>query len=157
MTTRLVLAPSAPSQASELGAWPSVCFHGWKWSLTKTESNPCSSASTENSSNSRGPNCSADALYPSFSTIHSCGKRSNLGQHILAEAPQIGDDFIGVGAVEAEIDRDDPKILEGAQIADDRRGIAREQAPVAVVGLLRDRRAALRDAIGERDFRRVAA
>src|SRR5215831_15484629 len=67
MTTRLVRAPSAPSQASEFGACPSVCFHGWKWSLTKTESNPTSSARHEKSSNSRGPNCSADALYPSFS------------------------------------------------------------------------------------------
>src|SRR5438105_1846533 len=72
MTTRFVLAPSAPSQASEFGAWPSVCFHGWKWSLTKTESNPTSSARREKSSNSRGPNCSAEALYPSFSTYRSC-------------------------------------------------------------------------------------
>src|SRR5579872_7057432 len=100
MTTRLVLAPSAPSQASEFGAWPSVCFHGWKWSLTKTESNPVASASTEKSSNSRGPNCSADALYPSFSTAlllslegaagvsPACGRearvpQSGLGQHVL--------------------------------------------------------------------------
>src|SRR5438105_8369939 len=71
MTTRLVLAPSAPSQASEFGAWPSVCFHGWKWSLTNTESNPTSSARREKSSSSRGPNCSADALYPSFSNSRS--------------------------------------------------------------------------------------
>src|SRR5437762_6050011 len=72
MTTRLVLAPSAPSQASEFGASPSVCFHGWKGSLTKTESNPTSSERREKSSNSRGPNCSAEALYPSFSTYRSC-------------------------------------------------------------------------------------
>src|SRR5436309_13286083 len=65
---RFVLAPSAPSQASEFGAWPSVCFHGWKWSLTKIESKPTSSARQEKSSSSRGPNCSAEALYPSFST-----------------------------------------------------------------------------------------
>src|SRR5215472_2911535 len=68
---RLVLAPSAPSQASEFGAWPSVCFHGWKWSLTNTESKPTSSARHEKSSNSVGPNCSAEALYPSFSTSRS--------------------------------------------------------------------------------------
>src|SRR5947208_12910726 len=68
MTTRLVLAPSAPSQASEFGAWPFVCFQGWKWSLTNTESKPTSSARQQKSSNSRGPNCSAEALYPSFST-----------------------------------------------------------------------------------------
>src|SRR5207302_3316154 len=71
ITTRRVLAPSAPSQASEFGAWPSVCFHGWKWSLTNTESKPTSSARREKSKSSRGPNCSAEALYPSFSTCRS--------------------------------------------------------------------------------------
>src|SRR5215469_3220768 len=71
MTTRLVRAPSAPSQASADGAWPSVCFHGWKWSLTKTESKPSSSARHENASSSFGPNCSAEALYPSFSNARS--------------------------------------------------------------------------------------
>src|SRR3984957_5871673 len=35
----------------------------------KTESKPASSASRENCSNSVGPNCSADALYPSLSMI----------------------------------------------------------------------------------------
>src|ERR1700734_1318458 len=118
MTTRLVLAPSAPSQASELGACPSVCFHGWKWSLTKTESNPTSSAKTEKSSNSRGPNCSADALYPIFSTVLllclglALGwPVSDLGEHVLAEALHVGDHFAGIGAVEAEIDRDDAEVL----------------------------------------------
>src|ERR1700733_6000927 len=110
MTTRLVLAPSAPSQASEFGAWPWVCFHGWKWSLTKTESNPFSSASTEKASNSRGPNCSADALYPSFSTAFSCGKRLNLGQNVFAEAPHAGDHRLGIGAGEVEIDIADPEV-----------------------------------------------
>src|SRR5215831_16969000 len=124
MTTRLVRAPSAPSQASEFGACPSVCFHGWKWSLTKTESNPTSSARHEKSSNSRGPNCSADALYPSFSKGYSslssralpqvnrctpafAGEaggaalpsflllRSHPRQHVLAEAAHIGDHRIG--------------------------------------------------------------
>ena len=40
ITMREVVAPSAPSQASENGAWPPVCRQGWKWSLTKTESKP---------------------------------------------------------------------------------------------------------------------
>src|SRR3984957_2369863 len=35
----------------------------------KTESKPASSARRENCSNSVGPNCSADALYPSLSMI----------------------------------------------------------------------------------------
>src|ERR1700731_2184851 len=35
----------------------------------KTESKPASSARRENCSNSVGPNCSADALYPSLSTV----------------------------------------------------------------------------------------
>ena len=68
MTTRDVLAPSAPSQVSEKGAWPSTCFHGWKWSLMKTESKPTSSARHEKSSNLPGANCSAEALYPSLIT-----------------------------------------------------------------------------------------
>src|SRR5213076_1508726 len=73
--TRRVLAPSAASQANENGACPPVCFQGWKWSLTNTESNPTSSARQEKSSNSRGPNCSADALYPSFSKA--CSSNQN--------------------------------------------------------------------------------
>src|SRR5260370_22726339 len=68
MTTRDVLAPSAPSHVSEKGAWPSTCFHGWKWSLMKTESKPTSSARQEKPSNLPGANCSADALYPSLIT-----------------------------------------------------------------------------------------
>src|SRR5438045_7441714 len=103
MTTRLVLAPSAPSQASEFGACPSVCFQGWKWSLTNTESKPTSSARREKSSNSRGPNCSAEALYPSFSTCRSYefdspqrhrGHREKLHvSHSISRAvPKSGDD-----------------------------------------------------------------
>src|SRR5258708_36107196 len=68
MTTRDVLAPSAPSHVREKGAWPSTCFHGWKWSLMKTESKPTSSARHEKPSNLPGANCSADALYPSLIT-----------------------------------------------------------------------------------------
>src|SRR6185437_9146905 len=68
ITTRDVLEPSAPSHVSEKGAWPSTCFHGWKWSLMKTESKPTSSARHEKPSNLPGANCSADALYPSFIT-----------------------------------------------------------------------------------------
>src|SRR5256885_7871603 len=70
MTTRDVLAPSAPSHVSENGAWPSTCFQGWKWSLMKTESKPTSSARHEKSSNLPGANCSADALYPSLITAN---------------------------------------------------------------------------------------
>src|SRR5271156_4723831 len=69
MVMRDVRAPSAPSHASEKGAWPPWCFQGWKWSLMKTESKPDCSARRENWSNSVGPNCSADALYPSLSTV----------------------------------------------------------------------------------------
>src|SRR6185312_13986079 len=68
ITTCDVLAPSAPSHVSEKGAWPSTCFHGWKRSLTKTESKPTSSARHEKLSNLPGANCSADALYPSLIT-----------------------------------------------------------------------------------------
>src|SRR4029079_14761112 len=42
--------------------------HGWKWSLTVALSMPCASAATARSTRSRGANCSADALYPSFSS-----------------------------------------------------------------------------------------
>src|SRR5262249_16117926 len=69
MTSFEVRAPSAPSHTSDDGAWPSTCFHGWKWSLTKAESKPVFSASTAKSSSLAGANCSADALYPSFSTV----------------------------------------------------------------------------------------
>ena len=60
-------SPTAVIQASENGAWPPSCRHGWKWSLTVALSMPCSSAATASSTSSRGANCSADALYPSFS------------------------------------------------------------------------------------------
>src|SRR5687767_11674187 len=66
MMTRDVRAPSAPSHVSENGAWPSTCFHGWKWSLMNTDSKPTSSARHEKSSNLPGANCSAEALYPSL-------------------------------------------------------------------------------------------
>src|SRR5215470_12160040 len=66
---RCVAAPNAPSHTSAEGAWPSMCFHGWKWSLTNTESKPTASAWHEKSSSLAGANCSADALYPSLSTV----------------------------------------------------------------------------------------
>ena len=44
ISTFEVRAPSAPIQAIEFGAWPSMCFHGWKWSLTNTDSKPAFSA-----------------------------------------------------------------------------------------------------------------
>src|ERR1700722_4183102 len=63
-----VRSPTAVIQASENGACPPLCRHGWKWSLTVALSMPCSSAATASSTSSRGANCSADALYPSFSS-----------------------------------------------------------------------------------------
>src|SRR5262249_12061395 len=112
-----------------------------KWSLTKTESNPTSSAKHENASNSRGPNCSADALYPSFSnacSFVSCrvaphplaarvppsprtrregrgeGSRPplNLRQHLFAQATHLGDHRIGAVAGEIEVDIADAEIAE---------------------------------------------
>src|SRR4051795_10153397 len=67
-TSRLVRSPTAVIQANENGACPPSCRHGWKWSLTVALSIPCSSAATASSTSSRGANCSADALYPSFSS-----------------------------------------------------------------------------------------
>ena len=64
---RSVRSPTAVIQASENGAWPPLCRHGWKWSLTVTLSKPCCSAITPISTSSRGANCSADAFSPSFS------------------------------------------------------------------------------------------
>ena len=60
--TRDVRSPTAVIQASENGACPPSWRHGWKWSLTTTLSRPTSSARTANSTRSRGPNCSAEAL-----------------------------------------------------------------------------------------------
>src|SRR5215510_11782166 len=92
MSTLAVRAPNAPSQATELGAWPSMCFHGWKWSLTNTDSNPACSAWTEKSSSLPGANCSADALYPSLSTVmlpHGNGevRRSLNGPQCCSQPP----------------------------------------------------------------------
>src|SRR5690242_7791651 len=151
MVMRFVLAPSAPSQTSEFGACPSVCFQGWKWSLTNTESKPTSSARREKSSNSRGPNCSAEALYPSFSTYRSFVFDSRFRQHVLAEALHVGEDFVGGVAVKAEIEIGHAKIAQCADIAGHRVVVAGEEAAVAVIGLLRDGLAALRHAIGEAD------
>ena len=57
-----VEAAAAPSQAMALGACPSVCRQGWKWSLVQTDSKPWRSAAMAKSSSRRGPNCSAEAL-----------------------------------------------------------------------------------------------
>ena len=57
-------SPTAVIHASADGAWPPSCRHGRKWSDTTALSSPTSSARTAYSTNSRGPNCSADALYP---------------------------------------------------------------------------------------------
>ncbi len=58
--------PTAAIQGSAAGAWPPSCRQGRKWSDAQTLSSPSSSASTAYSTRSRGPNCSADALYPIF-------------------------------------------------------------------------------------------
>ena len=60
--TRSVAWAAAPSQTRALGAWPSVCRQGWKWSLVQTESKPARSAAIARSRRRRGGNCSADAL-----------------------------------------------------------------------------------------------
>src|SRR5690606_33160648 len=62
----------------ENGACPPSWRHGWKWSLTVTDSMPCASAATAISTSSRGSNCSADALKPSlrvmlFPWVSVCG------------------------------------------------------------------------------------
>jgi len=44
-------------------------LQGWKWSLTKAESKPTASAWQAKSNSFPGANCSADALYPSLSTV----------------------------------------------------------------------------------------
>jgi hypothetical protein len=62
MTIRLVVAPNAPSHDSANGACPPECLNGWKWSLTKTESNPHCSARQAKRRRLDGSNCSAEAL-----------------------------------------------------------------------------------------------
>ena len=61
---RDVRSPTAVIHAIADGAWPPSCRHGRKWSDTTALSRPTSSARTAYSTSSRGPNCSADALYP---------------------------------------------------------------------------------------------
>ena len=51
---RDVRAPSAPSHGTDAGAWPPSCSQGCRWSETKTESKPISSARTPKSSSSFG-------------------------------------------------------------------------------------------------------
>src|SRR2546421_11887247 len=53
----------APSHAHLNAAWPSS-LHGWKWSLTSSESKPAFSASLGSWSSAVGGNCSVPALYP---------------------------------------------------------------------------------------------
>ncbi len=61
---REVRSPTAVIQANADGAWPPSWRQGRKWSETTALSSPTSSARTAYSTSSRGPNCSADALYP---------------------------------------------------------------------------------------------
>src|SRR5258706_12266546 len=80
-------APGAPSHGSAAGAWPPSWRQGCMWSLTKTESNPNSSARTEYFNNSVGPNCSAEALYPNLvmTTLSSSTRlAAGLGRPSLA-------------------------------------------------------------------------
>ena len=57
-------SPTAVIHAIAEGACPPSCRHGRKWSDTTALSSPTSSARTAYSTSSRGPNCSAEALYP---------------------------------------------------------------------------------------------
>src|SRR5258708_2695197 len=58
--------------------------------------------------------------YACPSCLRGAFSQSDFGQHVFAEALHVGDDFVGGGAVEAEIDIADPEVADGAQIGDDR-------------------------------------
>ena len=62
-------------------------------------------------------------------------EKSNLGQHILAEAPHVGEDGVGGVAAEAEIDGEDAEIAQRPEIARDRRVVAGAQPPVAGISI----------------------
>src|SRR4051812_3029277 len=85
------------------------------------------------------------------------GYRSDLRQHVLAEAAHIVDHRVGRIAAEAEIDRDDAEIAQRPQVAGDRRIVAGAEPTLAVVGALRDARPELREAVGELEVVDVAA
>src|SRR6476469_3376827 len=69
-----VRSPTAASQLIANGACPCWWRQGWKWSEMKTESSPTSSARAAYVTRSRGPNCSADAFQPTFSTPTPSGR-----------------------------------------------------------------------------------
>ena len=81
----------------------------------------------------------------------------DLGEHVFAEAAHIRGDLLGGLAVEAEIDRDNAEIAQRPQIGRDRRIVAGAEPALAIVGLLGDRLAELREAIGNPDLLRVPA
>ena len=66
----MVRSPTAVIQASENGAWPPSCRHGWKWSLTVALSMPCSSAATASSTSSRGRELLRRRLVSEFQFSH---------------------------------------------------------------------------------------
>src|SRR6516162_1871107 len=83
-------------------------------------------------------------------------KTSYLRQHILAEAPHVGDHRVGGCAFEIEIDIADAEVAERPQIADDIAYLTGEQPPLAIVRTVRQRPAPACDAVGESDLRRIA-
>ena len=80
----------------------------------------------------------------------------HCANHTL-ELAHFSENGLGCIAAKAEIDRDDVKIAQRAQIGGDCRGIAGTEAAVAVIRLFRDRLAELREAVGERHVLGVAA
>ena len=55
-----VTCESAPITDQTNGLWPCSSFHGWKWSLIHSASNPARSASLACSTSSAGVNSSHD-------------------------------------------------------------------------------------------------
>ena len=79
-------SPTAVIHAIAEGAWPPSCRHGRKWSDTTALSSPTSSARTAYSTSSRGPNCSADALYPIRNVMGTSLPRFRSGRNSDAPA-----------------------------------------------------------------------
>src|SRR5579875_3545882 len=78
-----VRSPVAPSQGRTLGACPPRWRQGWKWSETAIVSRPTRSACCAYSTSFRGPNCSAEALYPyRISIVLSSGSQGVGGSHV---------------------------------------------------------------------------
>ncbi len=58
----------APITDQTNGLWPCSSFHGWKWSLIHSASNPAASAAVAWPTSSAGPYSSQDRKYPIFTT-----------------------------------------------------------------------------------------